>query len=122
MNPLGEILWRKYKEKYFIYYAPEDVQKEIEKTEIQRIFRSKFSKPQLRESNTEKKNQHYVYDDGDNPYRIFYFEEKDLIYIYKVFDNHDKYMDYLNEVAFNEQLKNEIKAKSKSFKMEVNNV
>ena len=122
LNPLGEILWKKYKEKYFIYYSPEEVQKEIEKTEIQRIIQSKFSNFQLRVSKTEIKNNHYVYDDGDNPYRIFYFEEKDLIYIYKIFDNHDKYVEYLNNNPFNEQLKNAIKAKSKSFKLEVSNV
>ncbi|WP_206832158.1 hypothetical protein [Alicyclobacillus fructus] len=45
---------------------------------------------QLRENKTELKNGHLVYDDGDNPFRIFY--EKGLVpRIYGAFADHDEY-------------------------------
>jgi len=113
LNPLGEILWNKYKEKYFVFYTTDDIYEKINHKEIQRIFKSKFSNPQIRGSKTQIKNNHYVYDDGNNPYRIFYFEEKDVIYVYKVFVNHDDYSKYLNDTLVDQKFKQEFKNNSK---------
>jgi len=113
LNPLGEILWNKYKEKYFVFYTTDDIYEKINHKEIQRIFKSKFSNPQIRGSKTQIKNNHYVYDDGNNPYRIFYFEEKDVIYVYKVFVNHDDYSKYLNDTLIDQKFKQEFKNNSK---------
>jgi len=113
LNPLGEILWNKYKEKYFVFYTTDDIYEKINHKEIQRIFKSKFSNPQIRGSKTQIKNNHYVYDDGNNPYRIFYFEENDVIYVYKVFVNHDDYSKYLNDTLVDQKFKQEFKNNSK---------
>ena len=116
LNPLGEILWNKYKEKYFVFYTTDDIYEKINHKEIQRIFKSKFSNPQIRGSKTQIKNNHYVYDDGNNPYRIFYFEEKDVIYVYEVFVNHDDYSKYLNDTLIDQKFKQEFKNNSECFK------
>jgi putative CRISPR-associated protein (TIGR02619 family) len=116
LNPLGEILWNKYKEKYFVFYTTDDIYEKINHKEIQRIFKSKFSNPQIRGSKTQIKNNHYVYDDGNNPYRIFYFEEKDVIYVYEVFANHDDYSKYLNDTLIDQKFKQEFMNNSKCLK------
>jgi putative CRISPR-associated protein (TIGR02619 family) len=117
LNPLGEILWNKYKEKYFVFYTTDDIYEKIKNhKEIQRIFESKFSNPQIRGSKTQIKNNHYVYDDGNNPYRIFYFEEKDVIYVYEVFANHDDYSKYLNDTLIDQKFKQEFMNNSKCLK------
>jgi len=120
LNPLGEILWRKYKSRFFIFYAPEEVSMEIKKQgNIRRILNDKFRKDDVRRKKTENKNGHCVYDDGDNPYRIFYFEMGKKIYIYKTFENHKEYEDYLKQVEFNSGLKDRIMRNSKIHKQEV---
>ncbi|MCX7999647.1 MAG: hypothetical protein N3A69_11965 [Leptospiraceae bacterium] len=93
LNPLGVFLWRKYKEKFFFFYSPEEVFTEIQKQpNIQRILKTKDLV-----SKTQKKGDHFVYDDGDNTNRIFYFEEKGRIYIYKTFErNHDDYEKFIS--------------------------
>ena len=96
INALGKILWDKYRQNNFIFYTTEDIYNEILKQqEIQRILKNKFSS--LYESKSESKNGHLVYDDGDNPNRIFYFKKGDDFYIYKTFEDHDKYIKYLND-------------------------
>jgi putative CRISPR-associated protein (TIGR02619 family) len=123
LNPLGEILWEKYKSRYFIFYSPQDVYEDIEKQAyIREIITTKFYKKEIRENKTQTKNNHRVYDDGNNPYRIFYFEEDNKIYIYKTFESHDNYEDYLNKYPFNDNLKNQIIRTSKLYKKEVKNV
>ena len=97
LSPIGQIFLSKYEQKYFVFYAPEDVWTEIEqKEDIKRTIETKFCFEEQRKSQTESKNQHFVFDDGKNSNRIFYFEENNNIYIYKVFTNHDKYEKYLN--------------------------
>lgn len=72
-----------------------DMTKEVKEAVINsaelrdRIF--KFARdPQLRESKTELKNGHFVFDDGDNPYRLFY--EKGIVQrVYAAYANHDEY-------------------------------
>lgn len=93
LNPLGLFLWRKYKEKFFIFYSPDDVWKEIQKqSDVQRIIKEKFTNENSLQSKTEQKGKHLVFDDGNNSNRIFYFKDKEKIYIYKTFDKqHDEY-------------------------------
>lgn len=117
LNPLGEIFWRKYKSGFFLFYAPEEVYQEIKKQDkIQEIIASKFSHDDIRRNKTENKNGHLVYDDGNNPYRIFYFEDEGKIYIYKTFESHEEYEDFLNNVKFDDNLKRRIKENSKLYK------
>ncbi len=120
LNPIGQILWKKYKSKFFIFYAPEEVYNEIQQqNNIKRILTEKFWKKDVRQSKTENKNGHYVYDDGNNPYRIFYFEESEKIFIYKTFESHEKYQKYLENIKINKKFKEEIIKNSKIYKEEV---
>ncbi|MCL0062572.1 hypothetical protein M1N11_00090 [Peptococcaceae bacterium] len=81
-----------------------------------RILQTKFHFKEQRESKSEMKNGHLVFDDGNNQNRIFYFEEDSNIYIYKVFTDHSKYESYLNSSS---QLdKDKIKKESKSRRVE----
>jgi len=116
LNPLGTILWRRYREKFFIFYAPKEVLEEIAKqSDIQRILETKFWQ-ETRESKTERKNGHLVYDDGNNVNRIFYFSDDEVIYVYKTFDSgHDEYEKYINNSSVN---KEEIKENSLTNKIE----
>ncbi|SMC09198.1 hypothetical protein [Nitratiruptor tergarcus] len=96
LNPLGKILWDKYKRENFIFYTTDDIYNEIKKQpHIIDILKNKFQWNY--QNKTELKNGHYVYDNGDNPYRIFYFVNDNNFYIYKTFEDHDKYIKYLNE-------------------------
>ena len=97
LTPIGKIFLSKYEQKYFTFYAPEDVWKDIMgKKEIKRILATRFSSKEQRKAQTQLKNKHPVFDDGNNQYRIFYFEENRNVYIYKVFTDHSKYDRYLN--------------------------
>lgn len=114
LNPLGREIWQKYKERFFVFYAPDDINSEINKlTNIKKIIETKFHQKDQRESQTERKQNHDVFDDGNNSYRIYYFTEKEEIFIYKVFENHDKHEAYLRNVPCTRDLKNEIIEKSK---------
>jgi putative CRISPR-associated protein (TIGR02619 family) len=119
LGPIGEILWRKYKSRFFIFYAPEEVYDEIQRQDnIMRILTSKFGNNEKRKNKTEIKNGHYVYDDGNNPYRIFYFEHEGKIYIYKTFENHKEYENYLNQTKIDESFRKQIIEKSKIYKIQ----
>jgi putative CRISPR-associated protein (TIGR02619 family) len=118
LGPIGEILWRKYKSRFFIFYAPEEVYNEIQRQDnIIRILTSKFGNNEIRKNKTEIKNGHYVYDDGNNPYRIFYFEHEGKIYIYKTFEKHKDYEAYLTQTKINDTFRNQIIKKSKIYKI-----
>ena len=118
LGPIGEILWRKYKSRFFIFYAPEEIYNEIQSQDhIMHILTSKFGNDEIRKSKTEIKNGHYVYDDGNNPYRIFYFEHEGKIYIYKTFENHKEYENYFNQMKFDESFRKQIIEKSKIYKI-----
>ena len=110
LSPVGEIFLRKYKSNFFVFYSPDDIFfKKIERNEnIRGLVAVKFSNDELRKSKTEEKNGHIVFDDGDNPYRIFYFIDNDKIFIYEAFDNHDDYIRYLNKNKFDNNLREEI--------------
>lgn len=97
LNPLGTIFWNSYKTKYFVFYAPDDVWEEIQiQPDILRILKEKFSDSQKRVNKTEIKAElegdeykHFVYDDGNNDNRIYYFQEQQKIYIYKTFESEE---------------------------------
>ena len=113
LSPVGEIFLRKYKSKFFVFYSPDDIFMRIERNEnLRGLIAEKFSVVALRESKTENKNGHLVFDDGDNPYRVFYFVDNGKVFIYQAFDNHDKYERYLNNHKFDKALKEEILHKS----------
>lgn len=116
LNPLGNILWKRYRDKFFIFYAPQNILEVIEKqSDISRILETKFWQ-ETRESKTEQKDGHLVYDDGKNVNRIFYFVEDDAIYIYKTFNsNHDEYEKYINNAQVD---KNKIKENAQVKKIE----
>lgn len=101
LSPLGEILWRSYKSKFVNFYATEKVLEKIKKNNILIDKILKFANEGIRASKTEikgkEKSQHYVYDDGDNNYRIFYFEKNNDLFIYEIFDDEEKQVDYLNK-------------------------
>ncbi|GAK61612.1 CRISPR-associated protein, APE2256 family [Candidatus Vecturithrix granuli] len=103
LNPLGRILWQRYCAHYFIFYCEDRVWDEITmQPHIQEILTQKFHNPQIRFNKTERKNMHVVYDDGDNPYRIYYFEEKQELYIYRTFEDHQAALNFIQE-PFNKE-------------------
>ncbi len=106
LNGLGGMLWEDYNSQFFAYYVVnEDVQREIDvKHNIKRIIESKIWNTETLTSKTEKKGTHKVYDDGNNPNRIFYTNYQNTICIYKVFENHDVYENYINATPFNQNL------------------
>jgi len=104
LNPIGKILFEKYKENYFVFFVTEDAKKEIGNSPELRNVLKRFSKRETRMSKTEAKNGHFVYDDGNNSYRIFYREKNENIYVYKAFCNHDKYKYYLNKVPYSDDI------------------
>jgi len=107
-NALGKILWDRYRRENFIFYTTSRVFKDIERFKnVKNILKSKFQFNYR--AKTEQKNGHYVYDDGNNPYRVFYFEEDGNIYIYNVFENHDSYEKYINQLFDREEFKREAK-------------
>ena len=116
LNPLGKILWDRYKKDLFIFYTTDEVWQEIHKLKnIQNILKTKFLLTY--QNKTEMKNGHRVYDDGNNPNRIFYFEENKHIYIYKAFEDHDKYEEFLNKHAYMQEFKTDYIQKSHLFKI-----
>ncbi|MCX7873432.1 MAG: hypothetical protein N2327_03235, partial [Caldimicrobium sp.] len=75
----------------------------------------------IRKEKTEIKNDHYVYDAGDNQLRIFFREKDEKIWIYKVFNNHDEYEKYLKTVKYSDDIINSQRSKfvMKTLKKEV---
>lgn len=124
LNPIGKIVFEKLKEKFFIFYATDEVIKMIENdNNLKRIFEIKFCREDIRENKTENKKKHRIYDNGDNQIRIFYLkDEKDNIFVYKVFNSHDEYERFLDENLFNEKEVKSFKYTLYKFKKEVSNV
>jgi len=108
LNPIGKIFYERYKEMFFVFYTTENCKKILENDiEIKELFHKKFSNKNIRESKTEIKNGHYVYDDGDNKKRVFYKKAKEnnteVIYVYEIFNDHDKYERFLRENPYSEE-------------------
>lgn len=107
LNPIGRIIYNKYKEKIFEFYTYNEIFSIIQSNKnLKELFEKQFSNKEQRKNKTEEKNGHFVYDAGNNQLRIFYREIKNKIYIYKVFTNHDEYERYLNSTPFNENILN----------------
>lgn len=105
LNPIGMILYKKYKEKVFEFYAPEDVMNQIKNDHrLLNLMQKQFSNKKQRDAKTEEKNGHKVYDAGNNQFRIFYREIDGKIYVYKAFNNHDNYDAYLKSTPFREDI------------------
>ncbi|GER94327.1 CRISPR-associated protein, APE2256 family [hot springs metagenome] len=116
LSPVGKIFYEKIKGQYFLFYAPDDVYHElIKQDDIIRILKTKFRDKNHRESKTEKKGEHYVYDDGNNPNRIYYFEDHGRCYIYKTFQSEEDARDFIESSID----KNTIIKKSKLRRLEV---
>jgi putative CRISPR-associated protein (TIGR02619 family) len=99
-NALGKILWDKYANDHFFFYASDDILKDIgQRNEIKRILTAKFK--ETVDNKTETKGDHLVYDDGNNSNRIFYFKDNEEFYIYKVFEDHNIYEKYINQNSIN---------------------
>ncbi len=102
INALGKILWDNYQKNHFFFYTTDETYQEIKKQKnILSILSSKFK--DIVESKTETKGSHKVYDDGNNPNRIFYFKENSDFYIYKTFQNHSIYEKYINQNSINKE-------------------
>lgn len=116
LSPIGKIFYERFKNKFFLFYAPDDVYSQIEKQpDIMRILKTKFRYKDLRDSKTEIKGNHYVYDDGDNDNRIYYFEENGNCYIYKTFQSEEAASRFINQTID----KDKIIQESKLRKLEV---
>lgn len=111
LNPIGEIIYNKCKEKYLIVLVHKEEWEKIDGNEkLRNIVFNQFSDDQLRSRKTEIKRGHIVFDAGNNPYRIFYREKDGQIWIYKVFDDHNEYERYLASVG---EYKNDLIERSK---------
>jgi len=100
LSPLGMIFYEKYRRNIFEFYCSDEVWEEINRQkDIQRIITEKFSDKTIRanktETKTDTKGVHRVYDDGDNPNRIYYFEHMGGIYIYKTFQNEEAAREFI---------------------------
>lgn len=121
LNPLGEILWNRYRSKFIFFYCDDKIYYKIKsKPDIIRILKSK-NEYIISGQDVYKKNGHLVYDDGNNPNRIFLLRKGGIIYIYNVFDDHDKYEQFLTN-SLSEDMKDEIIEKSTLRKMNVEEV
>jgi len=102
-----QILLEKYKERCFVFYGTEEVEKEIKQCpELKKLLVNKFPNSKIRENKTETKNGHKVFDDGNNQRRIFYVEKNNQIYIYKAFGgDKEKYERFL-ETPYSDKLLN----------------
>ena len=117
LSPIGRIFLTNYAQKYFTIYTPDDVWKNMQKKQaIKNILETKFCFEEQRKSQTEEKNNHFVFDDGNNQNRIFYFKKSGNIYVYKVFTVHDNYSNYLNT---NKLDKEKVMTVSKKRKVEI---
>lgn len=105
LSPIGIIFFESFKNQYFVFYCSDDVWDEIQnQRDIQRVLTEKFCNKQIRENKTEDKNGHCVYDDGDNPNRIYYFEKEGKIYIYKTFEDEEAAKAYIKKPVDKEQV------------------
>ncbi|MCX8029869.1 MAG: putative CRISPR-associated protein [Brevinematales bacterium] len=103
LNPIGKILFEKYKENVHYFWSNDNVVNKILSSKGLLDILDKFFNKQIRISKTEHKGNHMVYDDGNNPIRIFYYyvnnqlSKNEELCIYEAFDNHDKYIRYLED-------------------------
>ena len=98
LSPVGQIFYDRFKKNHFSFFCLDEVWKDIQKQkDIQRILKTKFPEESLRNSKLESKQVHFVFDDGNNNNRIYYFLNKEDIYIYKTFENEEKAKAYIGQ-------------------------
>lgn len=120
LNPIGKIIFHKYNEKFFKFFAPDEVFDLIEKDkDLKILFQKQFANKEQRASKTEIKKGHRVYDAGNNPLRIFFRELEGEIYVYKAFNNHNEYERYLNSTTFHDDIITSQSFKKRIIKREV---
>lgn len=119
LNPVGKILWWNYQQQYFFFNTTDEIWSEISRQEdIKRILETKLHNVEIRSNKTEKKQDHYVFDDGNNNNRIYYFEKQGRVYVYKTFQNEEQAKAYIN-TPFDEAGRNAFVQKSKPFHMPI---
>ncbi|MCX8167343.1 MAG: putative CRISPR-associated protein [Candidatus Micrarchaeota archaeon] len=102
LNPIGKILFEKYKENVHYFWSNDNVVNKILSSKGLLGVLDKFFK-QIRISKTEHKGNQMVYDDGNNQIGIFYYyvnnqlSKDEELCIYEAFENHDKYRRYLED-------------------------
>lgn len=105
LSPLGIIFLDKYRRNFFEFYCSDKVWEEINnQRDIQRILAEKFKEHIILENKTETKGVHRVYDDGNNPNRIYYFEHEGSIYIYKTFQNEEAAREFIKTPLNREEI------------------
>ncbi len=120
LSPIGEIFFQNYCVRFFPFYATDEVVRSLQSDErLLTVFKDYFSNAEIRASKTCRKRGHYVYDHGDNPYRIFYLMDARGIYVYKAFKNHDEYEEYLR--AFASVDAEEVKQRCRRYKIDKKN-
>jgi len=114
LSPLGELFWGYYTDQYVFFYAPDAVYEAIrtEQRNVRRILRTK-SEQVRREAQMEMKGGHRVFDDGDNPYRIYYFVEDDDLHVYNTFEDHDAHESYYENTTFDDKLRRDVMRRSR---------
>lgn len=111
LSPLGEVFWQRYRNRYFLFYAPDDVYENLQSMpDIRRILSTK-GEYLKGDQKVEQKNGHYVYDDGNNENRIYFFRDGDDLYLYGAFEDHDAAEDFI-EASIGEGKRRDIKERS----------
>lgn len=113
LSPIGKIFFDRFKKNHFLFFCPDDVWNEIQnQKDILRILKTKFSEKSLRRSKSEHKKDHFVFDDGANNNRIYYFEENGDLYIYKTFENEEKAKAYIEQSVDRNNIRKESKKRT----------
>lgn len=119
LNEFCRILWDKFVETHFVYYALPDVQNHImAQTDLKNMLFSDFHKKELRAKNNVAEDSHLtVCKKFRNEQRIYYFEKDTVIYIYKAFGNgqHDDHKRYINQTLRNSSFEESVIQKSERF-------
>ena len=119
LSPLGVIFHEKYRQRFYNFYCTDEVWEEIQnQKDIQRIITEKFANKTIRESKTEIKGVHTVFDDGDNQNRIYYFQHEGGTYVHKTFQNEEAARKFIDSTLN----KGEVTKKAKMRKWGLKNV
>ncbi|MCL6444403.1 MAG: hypothetical protein K6T83_13280 [Alicyclobacillus sp.] len=106
LSAMGEILLARYHHLYSIVHVDKAVLRELRRLppsavdKLVRILADKFSNYEIRKNRTEMKNNHFVFDDGDNGNRIYFLESPQGIpVVYKVFTDHAEHEWYYERTS-----------------------
>lgn len=118
LTGFGKLLYKELFPDTFTFYAESGIFQEIASNPDTVRVALKLASNQLRRAKTENKGGHLVFDDGNNPNRIFYFtSKKGDIYIYKVFSNKAEYKTYINSISCDEHFKHAYEQQSQPQKL-----